>query len=314
VKKLRIAAVTVLALALGTGAALHAREKTGKVEPLQASGTIEAREVQVGSLVGGRVETVQVEEGAVVKKGQPLVTLEAHLLDLSIREQKGRVAEMRARLALVRKGPRREELARARVDFANADSDARRFEALLAKGIVSPQQAESQRATAETKRQLLTELVNGSRNEDVAAAEASLEREEGRLAYLERQREETVVSAPADGVIQSIDLRPGDLVNANQAVARILEPSQVWVRVYVPEPRLGEVTMGMPARLAVDSFPGRRFAARVVEIGSRAEYTPKNVQTLDQRGDTVFAVKLAIEPAPELKAGMSATATIGGRS
>lgn len=307
-KKARILVpVTALAL-LGGGAALLHAQQDDAPKPLLVSGTIEARDVNVGSLVGGRVETVHVDEGAAVKAGQPLVTLEAHLLDLSIREQQGRVDEARARLALVRKGPRSEELARARVDFRNADADRERFEALHAKGVISAQQADAARTAAETKRQVLAELENGSRSEDVSAAAAALSREEGRLAYLVRQRAETIVSAPADGVIQSIDLRPGDLVAASQPVATILEPSQMWVRVYVPEPELGWVSIGAPASLTVDTFPGVVFPARVVEIGSRAEYTPKNVQTLSQRSDTVFAVKLAIEPTKELKPGMAAVA------
>ena len=95
-----------------------------------------------------------------MKRGQPLVTLEAHLLDLTIREQEGRVGEARAHLTLVKKGPRSEDLERACVDFMNAESDRQRFEALRAKEIVSAaQQADTARAVAETKRQLLAELT-----------------------------------------------------------------------------------------------------------------------------------------------------------
>lgn len=310
-KRARVAVPAALLLALGAAVAVRAHQapKTGR---LQASGTVEARDVRVGSLVGGRVESVAVDEGARVKRGDVLVTLETRLLDPTLREQRERIGEMRARLALVRKGPRREELARARADWENAEADRIRFEALFAKGILSSQQRHAARTAAETRRQLLAELENGSRAEEIAAAEAALLREESRLAYLERQREEAVVRASADGVLQSLDLRPGDLVAAGQPVATLLEPSEVWVRVFVPETRIGLVSIGSPVAIGVDSFPGRVFPARVVEIGSRAEYTPRNVQTLDQRSDTVFAVKLAIEPSPELKPGMAALATFGG--
>ena len=108
-------------------------------------------------------------------------------------------------------------------------------------------------------------------------------------------------------MIESLDLRPGDLVAANQPVARMLEPSQLWVRVFVPEPQLGRVKVGQRASLTVDTFPGREFAAKVVEIRTQAEYTPRNVQTLDQRMDQVFGVKVSIDPVPELKPGMAAT-------
>ena len=116
-----------------------------------------------------------------------------------------------------------------------------------------------------------------------------------------------LVTPEQTDVLEAIDLRPGDLVAANQPVARILEPSQIWVRVYVPEPRLGRVKIGQRAAVTVDSYPHRDFPGTVVEIRTQAEYTPRNIQTLDQRMDTVFGVKVAIEPTPELKPGMAAT-------
>jgi len=127
---------------------------------------------------------------------------------------------------------------------------------------------------------------------------------------LTRQKGESVVVSPADGIVESMDLRPGDLVAPNQPVARILEPSQIWVRIWVPEPQLGRVRVGQKAAVRVDTFPGREFAGKVVEIRTQAEYTPRNVQTLDQRMDTVFGVKVAIDPVPQLKPGMSATVRI----
>jgi len=149
-------------------------------------------------------------------------------------------------------------------------------------------------------------LLDSGREEDVAAARAALAREETRLALLERQRQETLVAAPAAGVVESFDLRPGDLVPANRPVASLLEAGQLWVRVYVPEPELGRVRVGQPVAVTVDSFPERRFRGRVVEIRDQAEYTPRNVQTLEQRAEQVFGVKVTVEPAPELKAGMAA--------
>ena len=109
---------------------------------------------------------------------------------------------------------------------------------------------------------------------------------------------------------QSIDLRPGDLVAPNQPVASILEPDQLWVRVYVPEPSLGRVAIGQAAELRVDTFPERAFPGRVVEIRHQAEYLPRNVQTLDQRSDQVFAVKVAVEPGSPLRPGMATVATL----
>jgi multidrug resistance efflux pump len=278
-----------------------------KEKPLLLSGAIEARDVEVGSLLGGRVAKVLVEEGSRVSAGQPIIQFETDLVDLQIQQEKARVEQARANLDKALRGPRVEEIASARAQAENAERERLRQKALLDQGI-SPQQSYDAAATqAKTSQEAFKELERGNRPEDIAAARATLEAEQRQLGYLERQRAESVVAAPAAGVIESMDLRPGDLVAPNQPVAKMLEPSQMWVRVYVPEPLLGRVHVGQAAALTVDTFPKKEFPGKVVEIRTQSEYTPRNVQTLDQRMDQVFGVKVAIDPSPELKPGMAAT-------
>ena len=298
--------VTLLLLAAVAAAAFWFFRARQSEKPLTFSGSIEARDVEVGSLVGGRVASVLVDEGASVKAGQPIVTLETDLGALQIREQRAVVEQARANLARVEAGPRREEIVRARAQAENAERERRRLEALLDQGLIPRQQYDDAATTAKTAAETYRELARGSRVEDVQAAQAALDEAEQRLAFLLRQSQETVVKSPADGVVEALDLRPGDLVAPNQPVARILEPGQLWVRIWVPEPALGKVHLGQKASITVDSFPGREFSGKVVEIRQQGEYTPRNVQTLKQRMDLVFGVKVAIDPAPELKPGMAA--------
>ncbi len=300
--------LALLAIAGGAGfVAWRARDRT---RGIVLSGTVETRDVQVGSLVGGRVIAVHVDEGATVKAGQTLVTLEPDLLDLEIREQRAKVEAARAALARSLAGPRSEELARARVDWENAERERVRLEALRGEGVVGQQQYDDATARAATTREQYQQLQRGTRVEDIAEARARADGESGRLAYLERQREETVVKSPVDGVLQSFDLRPGDLVQPNQPVATILEADQLWIRVYVPEPKLGLVRVGQPAAVQVDTFPGREFPGKVIEIRDHGEYIPRNIQTLDERTDQVFGVKIGIDPTPEIKPGMAAMVRI----
>jgi len=285
--------------------------RRARPEPMTFSGTIEVRDAQVGSLVGGRVARVLVDEGAPVTAGQTLVTLESDLLDRQIAQEQGNVASQKANLEKTEHGPRSEEILRAEVDWKNAERNRARSEALLKSGLTSSQQYEADAAQAKMLEQSWRELARGNRPEDIAQARAQLAAEEGRLAYLVEQKDELTVRAPAAGIVQSMDLRPGDLVAPNQGIVTILEPSEIWVRIYVPEPKLGLVKVGDPARISVDTFPGRVFPGRVVEIREQAEYTPRNVQTIDQRSDQVFGVKVAIEPTPDLKPGMAATVRLG---
>ena len=298
--------VVPIALVLIAAAVFWAFKLRKRDDDLVLSGSIEARDVQVGSLVGGRVTVVHVDEGASVAAGQPIVTLEPDLLDAQVREQESRVEQARARLALVLAGARPEEINRARADYENAEKDRRRLELLMKEGIVPRQTYDDAATAARTRQEMLRELERGNRPQEIEAARGALAETERHLAYLHRQREETVVKAPAAGVVQSFDLRPGDLVAPNAPVATLLEPDQLWVRVFVPETKLGLVRVGQRADLTVDTFPKRTFPGKVVEISPRAQYTPRNIQTLDQRSDQVFGVKVNVEPAPELKPGMAA--------
>ncbi|HEX9407955.1 MAG TPA: efflux RND transporter periplasmic adaptor subunit, partial [Thermoanaerobaculia bacterium] len=132
-----------------------------------------------------------------------------------------------------------------------------------------------------------------------------------RLDALLKQRAETTITSSVNGMVQSMGLRPGDLVAPNQPVAEILESSQLWVRVYVPETELGLIRVNQPVRVRVDTFPSEWFPGRIAAISSQGEYTPRNVQTRAQRAEQVFGVKVYVDPNPKLKAGMASDVDFG---
>jgi HlyD family secretion protein len=304
--KLKIVIRVLLLLAVAGGAAWWFFLRPRPDAKLVLSGSIEANTVEVGSLVGGRVQTVHVKEGDTIQAGQPLVTFEPDLRDLEISQQRAAVTQGRAELARVKRGPREEELRQARINYESAEVDRKRFQVLWEAGAVAKRDYDAAQVKAANARETLLAAQRGGRPEDVAAAEAALAQAQERLAFLERQRRELVVTAPATGIVEVFNLRPGDLAAANAPVATLLEPDQIWVRVYVPETQLGRVKIGQAAAVRVDTFPRRAFRGRVVEIRNQAEYTPRNIQTLDQRSDQVFGVKVAVDPVPELKPGMAA--------
>jgi multidrug resistance efflux pump len=311
-----------LALALGAAALLAACGGGG--DELVLAGSLEARTIEVGSLVGGRVERVAVDEGAEVAAGELLVELEPDLLERELEAARGRVSAADARraaaaaaLAESEAGPRQEAVQRARIEWEAAKVDLSRIEALFGEGVVSNAAYDIARVREATAGESFREAERGTRPEQIAAARAerdaaaaAADAERGELARIERELAELRIAAPVAGRIESIDLRPGDLVAPNQPVAVLLEPGELWVRVYVPEPSLGRVAIGQAARVRVDTFPGRDFPGRVVEIRHQAEYLPRNVQTLDQRSDQVFAVKVALERADDLRPGMAAFVTL----
>jgi HlyD family secretion protein len=299
-------ALSLLLIAAAVVALLWYRNS--RAEPgLVLAGTIEARTVEVGPLVGGRVARVLVDEGSEVEAGAILVELDDPLLGPQMASQRAAVSSARAALALTEAGPRSEARDRARITWEAAKTDLGRIESLYKEGVVGRQEYDGAVVREATAKRTWEEASRGSRREEIAGAKAELERQDALLVRLERQADELRVVAPVAGRIESFDLRPGDLVAPNQTVATLLEASELWVRVYVPETALGHVAVGRVVAVAVDSFPGRSFAGKVVEIRHRAEYLPRNVQTLDQRADQVFGIKVALDAGSELRPGMAAT-------
>jgi multidrug resistance efflux pump len=305
----RLAVVLVIALAV-VATLLYMRAKRVPKEMI-LSGTLEARTVNVGSLVGGRVTRVLVDEGWRVVPGQILVTLETETIDRQISEQRAVIEAARAQLAKAIAGPRPEEIAKAAAIAANDERDRLRMAALYHDGIVAKQLFDDAATKAKASADDLRILQQGTRKEDIDAARAEVEQQQRRLDTLLKQRAETDVKSTVGGVIQSMGLRPGDLVAPNQTVAEILESSQLWVRVFVPETELGLVHVGQQVRVRIDTFPNQSFAGHVASVSSQGEYTPRNVQTRAQRAEQVFGVKVLVAPDPKLKAGMAAEVDFG---
>ena len=300
----------VVLVVLATAAFAYMREQR-KPKPLVLAGTLEARTVNVGSLAGGRVVRVHVDEGNAVVAGQTLVTLETETIDRQLAEQQAAIATTRAQLAKALAGPRDEEIRRAAAIAENDERERRRMSSLYSAGVIAKQMLDDATTKAKTSAEDLRILKEGTRKEDIAAARAQVAQQERHLATLMKQRDESVVISTVTGTVQSFGLRPGDIVAPNQTVAEILEPSQLWVRIYVPETLLGLVRVNMPVKIRVDTYPDVWFDGRVATVSSQGEYTPRNVQTRAQRAEQVFGVKVIANPDPRLKAGMAAEVDLG---
>jgi multidrug resistance efflux pump len=149
-------------------------------------------------------------------------------------------------------------------------------------------------------------LEAGARKEDLAEARAMVASARAAVAAIQRQIAELSVRAPLDSVVEAVDLRPGDLIAPNAPLIALSDPSELWVRAYVPENRL-DLRLGRQVAVRVDSFPGRRFAARISFISRTAEFTPSNVQTPEERSKQVFRIKATLEEGLDvLRAGMAA--------
>jgi HlyD family secretion protein len=176
---------------------------------------------------------------------------------------------------------------------------------LLKEGTRAEDIAEA-RAQLNQAEQTLALLVKGSRAEDVAQAEATVESARAAVAIIERQVTELTVTAPVDSIVEAADVRPGDLIGPSAPVLALADPTELWVRAYVPENRLN-IQLEQKVSVRVDSFPDRRFSGHISFISRDAEFTPSNVQTPEERSKQVFRIKVVLDEGLDvLRAGMSA--------
>src|SRR5262249_8167347 len=148
------------------------------------------------------------------------------------------------------------------------------------------------------------------RQEEIADARAQLAEAQARLDQINVQLAEGEVKSPANAIVETLSVRPGDLLVPNQTIARLLEKDQTFVRVFVPEPQLGLIKIGQHAKIRIDTFRDRTFDGVIEQINSQGEFTPRNVQSRDERNHQVFGVKVRFENHEEkVKAGMAAEVT-----
>ncbi len=263
--------------------------------------------MHVAPRMGGRVEKLFAREGDALHPGQVIMQLEAS-------ELKARRDYVAAQLAELEKGPRAEEIEAAKHDWESqaaqlefARADAKRAQDLLQTRTISPSEAQRSAAnasalekTAAAAQQRYEVLREGTRPERLAQARAQLEE-------IDAQYREMQIVAPSDSVLEILSVKIGDVLAPNREVATLILPSYLWVRVYVPQPWLGSIKLGDDVRVRVDSFHKEEFRGVVEQINRQAEFTPRNVQTVEDRIRQVFGVKIRLENREDkLRAGMSA--------
>jgi multidrug resistance efflux pump len=174
-----------------------------------------------------------------------------------------------------------------------------------------PEEVAEAAAEVDRLRANLTMLEQGSRSEDIAAAMAKVSELQARVEELKVNLAESVVKAPEAALVEVLAVRPGDVVAANQPVIRALRADDLWVKVYVPETNLGKVRLHQKVAVTVDAYPGRHFEGEVYLINSISEFTPRNVQSIEERRFQVFGVKVRIaDPQGVFKSGMAATVQV----
>jgi HlyD family secretion protein len=273
------------------------------------NGRIEAPTVDLGPKVPGRIVEVLVREGDRVKAGALLARLDLGETSIAVEREQAGVRSAQARAQDLEAGTRAAEITaieaevsdrRSAVSLAEKEAERQRF--LLDRKVGTQRDFDRARTDLERARAALKGsdarlrvAREGSRVNQTAAAEAEADRAQAVLRQSVVVARENEIRAPADGVIVHRLAEPGQLVGAGQPAITMAFANRLYVRTFILETKLGRVKMGMAARVTVDAFPGREFAARITEISPDAEFTPKAVETKSERVNLVYGAKADLD-------------------
>ena len=266
-------------------------------DQITGSGTLEATEITISSKSNGQVLDLLVKEGDEVTIGNIIAVIDTEKLVLQKEQIKAGLAEVDYHILTAREG-----ITIAEEQFDNITKKHERINRLFKEGSATQQQLDdiiTQFNLAET--QLKTSKSN------LQAAQMKKKQIEANLKLVESQITDATIISPASGIVINKFIEKGENVAMGLPIVTIADLTKLWIKLYVTAPQLGFIQLGKTAQIKVDSFPDRRFEGKIIWISSKAEFTPKNIQTEEARADLVYAVKIDV-PNPDLllKIGMPA--------
>jgi HlyD family secretion protein len=326
------------ALCVSVAVAFGACRETDPVTAARVSGQADATEVQVAPEVGGRIVEMTIAEGDRVKQGDVVARLDTRDVDLALQRAQAERSQVDAQLRLLLAGARGEDvrqaeahvaaasadMAAAQSDLAAAETDLQRFEKLLASNSGSQKQRDdaatrrdmardrlrAARAREAGAREGVARLRAGSRREEIEAARARVAGVDAQIATLEKSRADATVMAPIGGIVTERLLDPGEMASARVPLAVLADLDHAWAEVFVDEPMIPRIRLGQTATVFTDAG-GPGLPGKVSYVASKAEFTPRNVQTAEDRSKLVYRVKIAVDNSKGiLKQGMPVEAEI----
>jgi HlyD family secretion protein len=295
------------------------------VSRIEASGTIEAVQIRIAPKVGALAERMYVDEGDRVSRGDTILVLDRSVFELQLRQARAGVELAQAQLDLMVTGAREEDirtaaeaLRQSEASLGMAREDLRRMHNLFEADAISRKQfedAEARYTIASAQNnaaaQNLEKVRQLTRPEEMRAQRARLEQARSTADLIEKSIEDCSILSPATGVVTQKIIETGELAAPGSPVAVISKLDTVRLTIYLTTEEVGRVRLGQDAEVAIDAFPDRPLTGRITYISPSAEFTPRNIQTKDERVKQVFGVRVEI-PNPDglLKPGLPADAVI----
>lgn len=292
---------------------------------IEASGTIESTNVVVSSKGSGIVENILFDEGEKIKIGDTVVIVDHEQLDLQLIQAIAVKNAAQAQLNLMLAGARKEDiiqaeqnLNQAKVNFENAEKDKNRIQNLYAARSVTQKQYddaiakyELMNAQYKTAQENFSKIKHLFRSEEIDQAKANVEKAAAGVKLLQKSIRDCYVTSPINGFLVNVFIEKGENVSPMTSLFEVSDLDQVELIVYVSTEDLALVKLGQTAEIKIDAYKDKIYRGKVIYISSEAEFTPKNIQTKDERTKLVFAVKIKIANKNyDLKSGMPADVKI----
>jgi HlyD family secretion protein len=278
---------------------------------ISATGTIEATEVTLSAQSGGQVMHVIADEGDVVQSGDTLLLIDKTDWIYQLEQMRGGYEMAQAQFQLALMGAREEDVIQAKANYANAEADLRRMEELYRAKSVSEKQLDDARTRFTVSQQVWEKTKRGSRQEEIDAARARRDQTKAQMASLQKKVNDCAVVSPISGTITKRYIEQGELASTGMALYHVSDLSTMNITIYISESNLPKVKLNQRASVHIDAFQKKEYEGKVIFISSTAEFTPKNIQTNDERTKLVFSVKVKVpNPDGTLKAGIPADVTL----
>jgi len=273
------------------------------------SGTVEAREVDISPKLAGRIEAIYADEGDHIKKGSLLLQMDDQQLKIQVERAISAQKAANEILRDLKAGARKEEVASAVASLEAAEAtykksfdDLKRAEELFKEGAASKdflEKAFLQLDTTKTNRDMTKEKLDllkaGTRINVVESAKYAVQQAQHSVDELMFIKTDSRTFSPIDGIITLRSAEPGEVIASGTPVLTVINPVDCYVRIYISEKVLGQVSIGQEIEVFTDSFPDKTFKGKLTYISSEAEFTPRNIQTQDERVKLVYAAKVTIK-------------------
>ncbi|QXH56823.1 HlyD family secretion protein [Pseudomonas maumuensis] len=279
---------------LGYWKSLHDRLPEGLS---MGNGRLESTEVQIASKVPGRLAEVLVDEGDKVTRGQLLARIDTRTMEAQRSQAEAEVLRARENYAAAQASVQLRQS-----ELLLASQELKRVREIYQRKFASQQLLDQQQARYDTA----TSAVVAARAQ-LAAIKAAIGAAEAQVAQLTSEIDDSSLRAPIDGIIQLRLAEPGEVLGAGGRVLMLIDPSDQYMNLYLPAATSGRLTVGDQARIVLDALPEQALPAKIAFVAAKAQFTPKQVETRDERQKLVFRVKLRLtEPSavPQAKPGM----------